>query len=71
MLVRSLRSQHAQLLGLARKVAEPRSCHSKSHYGGNVRQALDELAAVLLAHLELEDRELYPCLLAAPDADVS
>jgi hemerythrin-like domain-containing protein len=71
MLIQSLRSQHAQILVLARKLVEVLNERSKTDAGVRTRTALDRLAVVLVAHLQVEDRELYPRLVVDKNAEVA
>ncbi len=63
-LVETLRCQHAELDVLARRVNEALAAGDVSP----IKEALVAFEVALLAHLELEDRRLYPALSGAAAA---
>lgn len=62
-----LRLQHAEISLAAKRLAELAAAPDKPQATGAIRW---HLARLLMTHLALEDRILYPALLQADDADV-
>lgn len=63
-LVETLRTQHRAILEVAARVDDAIAKRD----GGAARRHLDELTTALMAHLELEDRSLYPEMVRLAEA---
>jgi hypothetical protein len=64
---RHLSQQHQQLLRLARELAGCAADLRSSGDAMTVRRVIDNIDSLLVEHLSLEDRGLYPVLMTADD----
>lgn len=62
--------QHADLLGLAKALEEGLAVRWGAGSENAARRLLVRLSGKLTVHLNMEDRSLYPALLASPDPEV-
>lgn len=67
---RMYREQHEHLLAAARELDSLLDAGALRANGRAARAALSRLAGRLHVHLAMEDRSLYPALLARPEAPV-
>lgn len=62
----SFRAQHAEILAIAKEIAASLQPATLAKDADRVRMLLAKLAGVLNVHLAMEDKSLYPNLLASP-----
>jgi Hemerythrin HHE cation binding domain len=67
----SFRRQHQEILGLVKELQPQLEVASLRRDAAPVATGLQRLAAMLKAHLALEDSTLYPKLIAHPDPEVA
>jgi hypothetical protein len=64
------RDQHVELLSLAGKLKAMLDAEKLKQDGAAVRTLLSSLAGKLTVHLAMEDKSLYPALLASADPTI-